>query len=51
MLSQLRTGGASKFVEYAQPGLKSVGDGGFLATPEITMGDISQPDTGFPDEI
>jgi len=40
MLSQRRTGGTSKFVEYAQLGLNYLGDGGFLAPPEITMGGI-----------
>lgn len=41
VLSNFRTGGTSRFFEYAQLGLKSVGDSGFLAPPEVMMGDMS----------
>lgn len=41
MLSQFRTDGTCKFVEYAQLGPISVGDISFLAHPEITMGAMS----------
>lgn len=46
MLSQFRTGTTLKCVEYAQLGLKAVGDGGFLAPSEIMVGS-----TGFPGEM
>lgn len=46
MLSQFRAGRTLKYVEYAQLGLQSVGDGGFLGPSEITVGS-----TGFPGEM
>lgn len=46
MLPQFRTGRTLKYVEYAQLGLQSVGDGGLLEPSEITV-----ESTGFPGEM